>query len=134
MRKGKPGAPKTSAPRADQEPAEAAGGFRGSLEVTDGQDIAGWAARTSGPPGGLAAGLFAGGELLAMTIAGTFHPGASEAGAGDGMCGFVFPTTPELQDAATRNGGMVSARDRGVRQATENTGQAHCGSATAPDR
>jgi glycosyltransferase involved in cell wall biosynthesis len=82
-------------------------GFRGFIEVTAGQDIAGWAARTSGPPGGLVVGLLAGGKVLAMTIAGIFHPGACEAGAGDGMCGFVFPTTPALRDAAEKNGGVV---------------------------
>jgi glycosyltransferase involved in cell wall biosynthesis len=110
MRKGKPGAPKTSAARANGEPADAVGGFRGSIEVTTGEDITGWAARASGPPGGLAVGLFAGDDLLAMTIAGTYNPGACEAGAGDGMCGFVFPATPALRDAAVRNGGMVSVR------------------------
>jgi glycosyltransferase involved in cell wall biosynthesis len=110
MRTEKPGAPKRKALRAVGEPAGTGGGFRGFIEVTLGQDIAGWAARTSGPSGGLAVGLFGGGEVLAMTIAGTFHPGACEAGAGDGMCGFVFPTTLALQDAAAKNGGLVSVR------------------------
>lgn len=123
MRKGKPGTSKTSAPRANGERADAAGGFRGSVEVTTGEDISGWAARASGPPGGLAVGLFAGGDLLAMTIAGTYHPGAVEAGAGDGMCGFVFPATPALRDAAAKNGGMVSVRI--MNDAGHGLGQVH---------
>jgi hypothetical protein len=62
MKAGKPGAPKRKALRTVGEPVGAGGGFRGYIELTHGQDIAGWAARTSGPPGGLAAGLFGGFE------------------------------------------------------------------------
>lgn len=110
MRAGKLEVPRNSTARGYGAPAATAGGFRGCIEVTAGQDIAGWAARTSGPPGGLAVGLFASGNVLALTITGTFHRGACEAGAGDGMCGFVFPSTPALWDAAAKNGGMVSVR------------------------
>lgn len=86
------------------------GPFRGNIDGYNGQEIYGWAARSSDSSGGLSIGLFVSGGLMATTVASMFRADVRDAGIGDGNCGFMIPVTQGIMDAAAKSDGVVYIR------------------------
>ena len=86
------------------------GPYRGNLDGYTGNELQGWVVRNGSLAGGLTVGLFVADGLLATQPATLFRADVKEAGIGNGLCGFAFPISKSVFEAAERNNGLVYVR------------------------